>query len=169
MLLWVMVLGVLAVVVWQDFRQRTVYALAFPLLAVLVIIHAMWLGVFSFTTVAINLAIIALQLGLLNLIMYWRRKKWLMQGEQLMGWGDIAFFIVLALCFSTVNFILFYVISLLIVLLGALFAKAIGHQVKYIPLAGGQAALLAMVLLADYTQWGRQLFVDMEIMWLIYG
>ncbi|SFC82608.1 Type IV leader peptidase family protein [Parapedobacter composti] len=160
MLLWATLVGLLAAVAWQDFRGRSVYALLFPSLVVIAVVHAMMLDVFSPAAVAANLAILAVQLIVLNLVMYWRKRAWLMQGEQWMGWGDVAFFVVLAFCFSTFNFVLFYVASLLVVLLGALLAMAFGVRVATIPLAGGQAALLVLLLLADGTHLGRHLYVD---------
>ncbi len=164
MLLWAIVIGVLAAVVWQDFKYRTVYAWLFPLLVVLIVIQSIVLNVFSFTSVVANLVIVAVQLGLLNLLMYWRTKKWLMHGEKWIGWGDIAFFAVLACCFSTINFVVFYVASLSIVLFGTLAAMAFGRFIVHIPLAGGQAMLLALLLLADYGHWGRRLYVDIDLM-----
>lgn len=159
-MLWVLVMAMLAMVVWQDFRYRAIYIWVFPLLTAAIVAHSVVLGVFSATSVAMNLAFIAVQLGLLNILVYWRTHKWLMRTERWLGWGDIAFFAVSACCFSTVNFVVFYVVSLLIVLFAALAAMAFGKFIKSIPLAGGQALLLALVMLADYTNHGRRLYMD---------
>lgn len=168
MLLWAILIAVLATVAWQDFRHRAVYAWLFPLLAALVVTHTIVMDVFSFTSIVINIAIIAVQLGVLNLLMYMRTKKWLMHGEQWIGWGDIAFFGVLACCFSTVNFVVFYVISLIIVLFGALATMAFGRFAAHIPLAGGQAVLLMLVLLLDYGHWGMRLYDDINVIPFIH-
>ncbi|WP_326329735.1 hypothetical protein [Parapedobacter sp. 10938] len=162
-MLWIGVMAMLAMVVWQDFRCRAVYAWLFPVLAIGVVAHSVVLGVFSVTAVVANLALIAIQLGLLNLLVYWRTRKWLMRGEQWMGWGDIAFFAVSACCFSTVNFVVFYVGSLLIVLFATLAAMAFGKFVRSIPLAGGQALLLVLVMMADYANRGRRLYLDIDM------
>ncbi|MGK6353536.1 hypothetical protein [Parapedobacter sp. DT-150] len=167
MYLWIAVVAGLAVIAWQDFRDRAVYAWLFPLLCVLAVAHAVDLGVFSLYVLVANLIIVAGQLALLNLVMYWRTRKWLMHGEQWIGWGDLACFAVLACCFSTVNFVLFYVASLIIVLLAALVTMAMGFRTKHVPLAGGQAVLLAMVLLADYAHRGKRLHTDIDIMQFI--
>lgn len=156
-------MAMLAMVVWQDFRYRAVYVWLFPLLAIGVVAHSIVLGVFSMSSVAVNLLLIAVQLGLLNALVYWRTHKWLMHGEQWMGWGDIAFFAVSACCFSTINFVVFYVVSLFIVLFAALAAMAFGRFVKNIPLAGGQALLLVLVMLADYANRGRRLYIDIDM------
>ncbi|MBK1442597.1 hypothetical protein JHJ32_21535 [Parapedobacter sp. ISTM3] len=164
MMLWAMVIGLLALVVWQDFKHRAVLTWLFPLLVLLAISHSVVLQVFSFAVVLTNLAIVVVQLALLNLLLYGKQKKWLMRGEHWLGWGDVAFFAVLTCCFSTVNFIVFYVASLTIVLLATLLTLALGRRVATIPLAGGQAALLVIVLLADHAHWGRRLYVDIDIM-----
>lgn len=164
MLLWGLVIAVLATVAWQDFRYRAVYTWLFPMAILLVTLQSIILHTFSFGSVVINLIIIALQLGLLNLLMYWRKRKWLMAGEHWIGWGDVAFFVVLAFCFSPANFVVFYVISLLLVLIASLAVIAAGHKVGRIPLAGGQAALLAAVWLCDYPHWGRRLYTDIDVM-----
>ena len=156
-------MAMLAMVVWQDLKYRAVYTWLFPLLAIAVVAHSVVLGVFSMAAVATNLLLIAVQLGLLNLLMYWRTRKWLMHGERWIGWGDIAFFAVSACCFSTVNFVVFYVVSLLVVLFAALAAMAFGRFVRTIPLAGGQALLLALLLAADHANRGRRLYMDMDL------
>src|SRR3546814_11376042 len=95
-MLWIVIMAMLAMVLWQDFRYRAVYAWLFPLLAIGIVAHSVMLGVFSMTAVAVNLFLIAIQLGVLNLLVYWRTHKWLMRDERWMGWGDIAFFAVSA-------------------------------------------------------------------------
>jgi len=163
MVLWGLVIAVLAAIAWQDFKYRAVYTWMFPAAVALVTVQSVMLHTFSFTAVGINLLIIALQLALLNLLMYWRKGEWLMAGEQWMGWGDVAFFAVLAFCFSPANFVVFYVISLLLVLIGSLAIMVAGYKVGRIPLAGGQAALLAIVWLFDYSHWGRRLYMDIDL------
>lgn len=163
MVFWGLVIAILAAIAWQDFKYRAVYTWMFPAAVALVTVQSVMLHTFSFTAVGINLLIIALQLALLNLLMYWRKEEWLMAGEQWMGWGDVAFFAVLAFCFSPVNFVVFYVISLLLVLIGSLTIMVAGYKVGRIPLAGGQAALLAIVWLFDYSHWGRRLYMDIDL------
>ncbi|MFC7526926.1 prepilin peptidase [Parapedobacter sp. GCM10030251] len=163
MVLWGLVIAVLAAIAWQDFKYRAIYTWMFPAAVALVTVQSIMLHTFSFTAVGINLLIIALQLALLNLLMYWRKGEWLMEGEQWMGWGDVAFFAVLIFCFSPVNFVVFYLTSLLLVLIGSLAIMVAGYKVGRIPLAGGQAALLAIVWLFDYSHWGRRLYMDIDL------
>src|SRR3546814_20553195 len=108
------------------------------------------LGVFSMTAVAVNLFLIAIQLGVLNLLVYWRTHKWLTRDERRMGWGDSAFFAVSACGFLTLNFVVFYVTSLLLVLFAALVFVSFGRFVRSILLCGCQALRLAWVMLPDF-------------------
>jgi len=162
MLLWALVIGSLAVIVWQDFRHRAIHTLIFPIAAVLLVVHSVRLGVYSNIAVMVNLAIVAVQLALLSLVMYWRRGTWLMAGERWLGWGDVVFFVILAFGFSTVNFVLFNVGSLMITLVGALLVLAAGVKLTSIPLAGCQAALLSVLLILDHRQLGRGLYTDLD-------
>ena len=159
-MLWIMVVALLAIVVWQDFKDRSISVWVLALLTVTVLTHTMVLGVFSMVEIAGNMLFIAVQLGLLNLLVYFYRHHWLMHGEKWIGWGDIVFFAVAACCFSTMNFIVYYVVSLLLVLAVVLAAMAFGRFIRTIPLAGSQAMLLMVIMMADYANSGRQLYVD---------
>lgn len=167
MLLWFIIIGLLGRVAWEDFKYRGVLVMLFPVLGAVVISHAVLLGVFSIKDVAANLIIVTVQLGILAGVLFWRKGSWKLTGYNWIGWGDVAFFMVMACCFSTTNFVLFYSVSLALVLLVALLAKIIGFQVKHIPLAGGQALMLAIVYLADYMQLGANLFIDVPIIRLL--
>jgi hypothetical protein len=59
-----------------------------------------------------------------------------------LGVGDLLFFLVVAIAFSPVNFILFNVLSFVIALVGSL---TIGGRKQTIPLAGWQAMVLLFV------------------------
>jgi hypothetical protein len=165
MLIWLAIILLLAAVAWQDFRYRAVYTWLFPTLAALTIGQALWLGVFSFAILFANILIVILQLALLNVAMCWRTRssRWLMSGEHWIGWGDVAFFGVVACSFSTLNFVFFFVGSLLLVLLATIGVRIANKRVTDIPLAGWQAALLGMLLLWDAGAWGRSFYKDLHI------
>ncbi len=162
-MLWIAIIGLLGTVAWQDFRYHAVYAWLSPLLAVLVVTHSVVLRAFSLASLGVNLLVIMVQLGLLNVLVYWHTKRWLMHGDRWIGWSDIAFFMLSACCFSTINFVVFYVTSLVIILFGTLAAMAFGRFVKHIPVAGGQAVLLVLLMMADYPFLGKRLYMDIDI------
>ena len=65
-----------------------------------------------------------------------------------LGIGDVLFFITLTVAFSPVNFIAFYILSLIVTLLFYVFYNAILRNTSsQIPLAGMQSICLIIVLL----------------------
>ncbi|MFC7526210.1 hypothetical protein ACFQRK_19780 [Parapedobacter sp. GCM10030251] len=163
MLLWLVIIGLLVRVAWEDFKYRAVLVLLFPILGSVAISHAILLGVFSIKDVAVNLIIVTVQSGILAVVLFRRKGSWKLTGSSWIGWGDIAFLVVMACCFSTANFVLFYSVGVVLVLFESLLAKMIGFQVKHILLAGGQALILAIVYLCDHMQLGASLFMDVSI------
>ena len=163
MLLWLVIIGLLIRVAWDDFKYRGVLVLLFPILGSVVISYAILLGVFSIKDVAVNLIIVMVQLGISAAVVFRRKGRWKLIGSSWISWGDVAFLVVMACCFSTANFVLFYSVGVVLVLFESLLAKMIGFQVKHILLAGGQALILAIVYLCDHMQLGASLFMDVPI------
>lgn len=163
MLLWFVIIGLFVRVAWEDFKYRGVLVLLFLILGSVVISHAVLLSVFSIKDVAVNLVIVTVQLAILAVVVYRRKGSWKLAGSNWIGWGDVAFLMVMACCFSTANFVLFYSVGVVLVLFESLLAKMIGFQVKHILLAGGQALILAIVYLCDHMQLGASLFMDVPI------
>ncbi|MEC3882007.1 hypothetical protein [Parapedobacter sp. 10938] len=161
--LWLVWVTLLLWIAWQDFRYRAVYAFLFPLVIAVVIVHTLRLDVFSLKAVGVNLLILLLQVIALGAVIRVRTRGGLMDGERWIAWGDLSFFTVLAFCFSTTNFVLFHVFSLISTLLVALLAKGLGFKVEKIPLAGAQAAILCIFVIFDFRQLGMGLFLDMDI------
>src|SRR5690606_23318351 len=159
MLLWLVIIGLLIRVAWDDFKYRLVLVLSFPILGSVVISYAILLGVFSIKDVAVNLIIVMVQLGISAAVVFRRKGRWKLIGSSWISWGDVAFLVVMACCFSTANFVLFYSVGVVLVLFESLLAKMIGFQVKHILLAGRQALILAIVYLCDHMQLGASLFM----------
>ena len=66
--------------------------------------------------------------------------------DGLIGWGDILFMLSLTLYFSFLNFLLFYITSLIVVIAAWLIWQAFNNKPnKHIPLAGLQAVFFAMI------------------------
>jgi membrane associated rhomboid family serine protease len=83
----------------------------------------------------------------------------------MIGWGDILFLVSLAFYFSLLNFIVFYIGSLVLALLIALVGSFYSSD-KKIPLAGLQALIFALFLTS------ARLFFHLDLMsdnyWLEY-
>lgn len=171
MLIWITMVLLLVSVAWQDFHYRSVQTWLFPALALLAIIQSHIFGVFSLGVLVTNLTVISLQLLLLNLVICWRFRtnKWLMHKQRWIGWGDIAFFGVASCFFSTFNFLFFYVGSLIMVLVVTTLWGILGRNIKYVPLAGGQALGLGILLLYDTVEHGKGLYKNWGLMERVLG
>ena len=140
---------VLTVIVYQDFKFRAVSWILFPLLASMLVlenifIHALPLFVDFYL---INFCFVAAQLCLITLYLSIRNKKFIKIWDQHLGAGDILFFIILCLFFSPVNFLLFYIGSLLFTVIVVLLLKRSYVGIAVIPLAGIQSGLLAVLII----------------------
>jgi hypothetical protein len=152
----------------QDLRERAVYWIWFPVLTaglLLIRLHHMadshaWWGM-----VALNVALIAVQLLFLTIYFSWRRKQLTNITRGLLGWGDLLFLLSITVYFSAANFMFFYIASLTISLVVWILLKALQLvQTEKIPLAGFQAILLLLFLAAEW--WPHWIALDDDT-WLL--
>ncbi|MES2275330.1 MAG: hypothetical protein V4592_04860 [Bacteroidota bacterium] len=149
-------------------KSRTVYWILFPALAILFmalygIRHQTLAGLGQL--IIINFAFFALQLLAVSVWFSIRHKAWVNITKGLLGWGDILFLGCLTCCFSPANFVLFYIGSLLIVLIIWLAGKQLLFKNKvHIPLAGLQSVILMVVLVTTWLKPGMNVMSDE---WLI--
>lgn len=145
-------IGLLSIA-YQDFKDRTVYWFLFPFLFVV-------LGILSTAKTGIeqtgmnalvNSAFVALQLLLATTYFSLKNGKLTNLFANYFGVGDLLFLFSISVGFSFVNFIAFYIISLLLTIL-LFIAVVIKQQNRayQIPLAGAQA-LFYLLLLTIYT------------------
>ena len=90
---------------------------------------------------------------------------WVNIMANLLGWGDVLFLISIAFYLSTLNFLLFYMVSLV----GSLLIWVIWQTIyitknKHIPLAGLQALIFTVFLAGD---WGLKYFSLVNDAWLL--
>jgi len=84
-----------------------------------------------------------------------KNKKFINVINSSLGLGDVLFFVVVCVAFSAINFILFYVMSLLFTLVGFIaYNTLVKKSVKEIPLAGAMA--MVMITLIVLNQWMPQ-------------
>jgi len=149
-----MILTVLGALAIQDFKSQSVYWFWFPFLAV-AFAGMHWVRFHQLADywqpVTFNLLFVSLQLVVLTIYFSLKNGRVVNITHQLLGWGDILFFLAVAFYLSVLNFVFFYVASLIVVLFCWLLWRLIsvkeGHN---IPLAGFQSILLIMFLIADW-------------------
>jgi len=148
------VLGVLLGIVVQDFLCRSVYLFFFPVLLVLFLLlkgFGHLLSNETFKTVLINLGFLVFQLALLTAYFSVKRRLFVNITSELLGWGDISLLVCIAFYLSVLNFLFFYLSSLLLVLIGwGLYTALNGKKDKHIPLAGLQGVVLIIYLAGDW-------------------
>jgi hypothetical protein len=152
-LLLIMVVFCLAFICYQDWLYRAVYWLCFPVLTILLfVLKYNSLGLEeSLIHVGYGLAFLTFQLAILWTCFSIKRGKLINLTRDYLGWGDVLFLVAIAFYLSPGNYIIFYVISLIVVLLYTLLTGFLSAKTRnpHIPLAGLQAALLALLMLID--------------------
>jgi hypothetical protein len=141
---------ILAFIAYQDFKFRAVTWFLFPLLAIVIIIENYFLLPLSllFYPFLINFLFFGIQLVLITIYLSLKKKTLIKVWENYLGLGDILFFIILCLFFSPINFILFYLISLVFTILAVFIINRRSKVITLIPLAGIQSLMLmALVIL----------------------
>lgn len=137
-------------------KSRSVWVWLFPALALsFLLLDYRQYGtmVAAWQNMGMNLCFLLLQLLLVTAWFSAKNRQWVWITDQLIGWGDILFLVSITAYFSLINYVLFYLLSLLIILTGYLVSELFFKKAdKRIPLAGLQAAALGMVMIA-HEQW----------------
>lgn len=168
----VLSLIVLLLLFIQDAKSREVHWVLFPLL-VIAFTWIRWVsGGFPavyFEGVLANCSFLVLQGILVWCYFSWKNGRWMNITGELLGPGDILFLLSVAFCFSPVSYIVFYVLSLCLVMLLYLVGPGIRKETdRRIPLAGMQALVLAFFLATAWWVFPLNLANDDWIVRIIY-
>ncbi|MDG2194279.1 MAG: hypothetical protein P8K77_05400 [Polaribacter sp.] len=139
---------VLGIISYQDLKERKVTVLLFLLLALVggyLFYTAQVFEVFLINT-SINISFIVM---LFFLVLLYVKVKMNVKISEAMGLGDVLFFLVLAISFPTVTFLVLFSCSLFFSLLLFLVVKPM-LKIKTVPLAGFQALFLSLVILLNW-------------------
>jgi hypothetical protein len=144
-------LTLLILISYQDFKYRAVSWILFPVLTGLFVLDHFTYRTFTLSRFAFffNLTFIMLQLVLLTVYFSVKNKKYVKIWEAHLGLGDILFFVILSLILTPFNFLLFYISSLVMALAFVFISSKNTATPLTIPLAGIQSALLALLIGVD--------------------
>ncbi len=138
-----------SIITYQDFKYRAISWWA-PLL---VLTTALCLAVSAIgisntlSQWGINVLFLIVQGGLLALTFGLGRGQWKIF-DHLIGWGDVLFLICVSALFSTVNFLLWYSMALVMSLAGfGLYVLISGKKESSVPLAGTLAICAAIFII----------------------
>ncbi|WP_208112289.1 hypothetical protein [Pedobacter metabolipauper] len=142
---------------------RAVYWVCFPLLAVVFVILKYRLTDTQQTVsdAAYCISFLLVQLFILWIYFLIKHKKPVNIANGYLGWGDILFLLTAAFYLSPVNYVIYYILSLILVLTYVVLKTSLSKKTdKHIPLAGLQAAILALFLIIDYISPKLTLYAD---------
>jgi hypothetical protein len=154
LLLEILILVILTLIFLQDLKSRAVYWFLFPILSILLIVlrfhHPFSWSDWEKSTL-INAGFITVQLVFLTLYFSLKNRKWVNITTGLLGLGDILFLLSIAFYLSVLNFLVFYIASLICVLVLWLTLQGVSvKKYKYIPLAGFQSLIFMLFLACDW-------------------
>ena len=143
----ILLILVLSVICFQDFKERKVALLLLVLGALLGgAIHFWQQSLSAFiSSIFMNFVFIGVVILFIAFYSKVKMKKALFE---VFGGGDLVFFVLLAVSFPTLSFVVFFIFSLVFSLAIYLLIK---HQMKEetVPLAGLQSAFLMLLILTN--------------------
>ncbi|QKJ31057.1 hypothetical protein HQ865_15275 [Mucilaginibacter mali] len=134
-------------------RSRSVVVWLFPVLGIALFVQAYLKGTsygYVLQNIGFDLCFLSIQLLLVSVYFSIKSRKWVWITREMLGWGDILFLVSIACYLSPVNYILFYVASLVLILVAYIAIRKYTHEQGHIPLAGLQALLMAVILIANW-------------------
>jgi Flp pilus assembly protein protease CpaA len=148
----VILVCLLGVVVFQDFKSRAISWFLIPLLFVGFIAYGLLMiqPVELLTYFGINFMLVAVNLLCVTLFISLKEKRFTNILKDYLGLGDVLFFLVLTVVFSPFNFIFFYLGSILLTALIYGGIILINKEKKLlIPLAGVMSLILIVAIAAE--------------------
>ena len=137
--------------IWEDLKSREISLIWFLILSLVTLVLAYLQPIPEFwKQLLLNISFILLQFILLSCYFSIKNKRWLWVTQVGFGGGDIFLLVILLFFFPFLNYLLFYVISLLwTLLLCGLFVLFSQRKIVKLPLAGLQALLLALLIIME--------------------
>ena len=138
------------VIAYQDFKYRANSWFLFPILFIQVLI----IGLINnasckefFLSTASNIFILVIQFLVVKIYFSVRKGRGISIVDHYLGLGDVLFLVIFSFAFSTFNFLLVYLVSLVIALIGStIFTGMKKMSTMKIPLAGYFSLILISML-----------------------
>lgn len=135
-------------ILYQDVKDRNVYWFLYPLIGIFCfILSSFEIGIKNTTTnTLINISIVLLILGISKIYVTIKIKKTFI--NEVIGLGDILFFVFISCSFATITFIILFTFSLIFSLL--LYLILDKKQNKTVPLAGYMSLFYLLIYTIVY-------------------
>lgn len=153
LLIYILITLLLIVVVYQDFKNKEINWWLIPLLFIVFGVKGLLqLNMADILTYfSINLIIVTINLIGITAIISLKEKRIVNIFDTYLGWGDVLFFLVLTVVFSPINFVLFFLGSILLISIIYGVIILINKQTNtLIPLAGGMSVFLILTLVTEH-------------------
>jgi hypothetical protein len=140
----------LILIIYQDFKYRAIVWIAFPLLFTSFLISTVIkVGISQFTEYAVyNFNFLVMLFLGITLYFSVKARKVINLTKGYFGWADILFLACLAVLFSPLNFLLFFHLSIFLMIVAVLLFRIVKNKkFNSIPYAGMQALVLLVLLL----------------------
>jgi hypothetical protein len=140
----------LSAIIYEDFKYRAIHWWWIVSIAILGIL----LREVSVYGILLNLLFISLQLFTVTIYFSIKQKEFINIMNNLLGLGDILFFISMAFWFSPLDFIHFNIYSMIFALIGTKFLKSTTNDENLsltIPLAGWMAIFVIIQLVLNWS------------------
>jgi hypothetical protein len=142
------IIATFLIIIYQDFRHRAISWWLIPLMLILgflqsSIYHNWQMSLHFFIQ---NLIFLIVQVFILFIYFFIREKRFVNIIDTWLGLGDVLFFLGLATLFSLINFVAFFIGSIIATLLIFIIISQFSTTLKTIPLAGGMAACYILML-----------------------
>lgn len=135
---WIIVLVSLIFIIKEDFTER--YIQIYWLFSIFMSWLFLFIGdvlLIDYHDIVINILQLLFQFLLLNIYFSIKSKHWIWITKEYLGIGDILFLLVLALFFKPIDFLFFYIFTLLATLVISIVVRYFKpHTLNTIPLAG---------------------------------
>ncbi len=147
-LLYLLLLLVLFLVLYQDIKNRTIHFVLPLTVFIISIIINIFSANLNWNMILFNIGFVAI--NIFGLILYFslKEKQFINPIDTMLGLGDIVFFIALSPLFNLKSYIGFFISSLMFSLLLHLILNKVKHS-KTIPLAGYMSLFLIGSLLCN--------------------
>lgn len=133
---------------YQDVKAREISIVLYVLLlGILGFLHIQNVNSIQFiTAIIINIVIVLFVVLILSI---YSKRILKIPFKNTFGWGDFFFFIILAIAFPSITFLVLFSFSLIFSLILFLFVKK-ELKIKTVPLAGFQALFTCLILTANW-------------------
>jgi len=140
--------GLLCVIIYQDFRYRSLSISALAGGLVVATASSLMLNGWkqALTFAGINILLIVVQLMGITIYFSIKKRKITNIINTYFGAGDLWFYTVVAFCFSPLNFVIFNLVSCIIILIIYAIARCATGYNSTIPFAGWMAIMLILIV-----------------------